>query len=130
MLRWATVLERNPHKVIGLLPPSWAGGDEGGTMADWPNAIDIACDDIVLRIMGLAGRSPREAKAFFGVSDAELDRIASGPRRCPVRPAWQVAIRVRNVARPRLENQIVGLAVVFVFVFCAALYWIVENHFY
>src|SRR3546814_6253204 len=40
LLRWATLLERNPHQIIGLLSPSWAGGDARGTMVDWPSAID------------------------------------------------------------------------------------------
>src|SRR3546814_14099897 len=77
-------------------------------MVDRPSAIDVAWSDVVLRVMGLAGRSRGEAKSFFGLSDAELDRIAAGSWRCPVRPAWQVAVRIRNVECPRLENRIVG----------------------
>src|SRR3546814_5744612 len=87
LLGWATLLERNPHQIIGLLSPSWAGGDARGTMVDRPSAIDVAWSDVVLRVMGLAGRSRGEAKSFFGLSDAELDRIAAGSWRCPVRPA-------------------------------------------
>src|SRR3546814_7574519 len=94
-----------------LLSPSWAGGDVRGTMVDRPSAIDVAWSDVVLRVMGLAGRSRGEAKSFFGLSDAELDRIAAGSWRCPVRPAWQVAVRIRNVECPRLENRIVGSVV-------------------
>src|SRR3546814_1998235 len=75
-------LERNPHQIIGLLSPSWAGGDARGTMVDRPSAIDVAWSDVVLRVMGLAGRSRGEAKSFFGLSDAELDRIAAGSWRC------------------------------------------------
>src|SRR3546814_3830974 len=80
-------------------------------MVDRPSAIDVAWSDVVLRVMGLAGRSRGEAKSFFGLSDAELDRIAAGSWRCPVRPAWQVAVRIRNVECPRLENRIVGSVV-------------------
>lgn len=125
LLRWATLLERNPHQIIGLLPPSWAGGDARGPMIDRPSAIDVAWDDVVLRVMGLAGRSRREAKAFFGLSDAELDRIVAGSWRCPIRPAWQVAARIRNVECPRLENAIVGSVLALILVFCAIFYWII-----
>src|SRR3546814_4682559 len=45
LLRWATLLERNPHQIIGLLSPSWAGGDARGTMVDRPSAIDVAWSD-------------------------------------------------------------------------------------
>ena len=124
LLRWATLLERNPHQIIGLLSPSWAGGDAHGTMVDRPSAIDVAWSDVVLRVMGLAGRSRGEAKSFFGLSDAELDRIAAGSWRCPVRPAWQVAVRIRNVECPRLENRIVGSVVALLLVICAISYWI------
>src|SRR3546814_415201 len=124
LLRWATLLERNPHQIIGLLSPSWAGGDARGTMVDRPSAIDVAWSDVVLRVMGLAGRSRGEAKSFFGLSDAELDRIAAGSWRCPVRPAWQVAVRIRNVECPRLENRIVGSVVALLLVICAISYWI------
>src|SRR3546814_7604305 len=68
-LRWATLLERNPHQIIGRLSPSCAGGDARGTMVDRPSAIDVAWSDVVLREMGLAGRSRGEAKSFFGLSD-------------------------------------------------------------
>src|SRR3546814_818377 len=124
LLRWATLLERNPHQIIGLLSPSWAGGDARGTMVDRPSAIDVAWSDVVLRVMGLAGRSRGEAKSFFGLSDAEPDRIAAGSWRCPVRPAWQFAVRIRNVACPRLENRIVGSVVALLLVICAISYWI------
>ena len=51
-------------------------------------------------------------KSFFRLSDTELDRIASGSWRVPVRPAWQVAARIRNVADPRREKLIlVGVIV-------------------
>ena len=103
--------------------PSWAGGDARSTMVDRPSAIDVAWSDVVLRVMGLAGRSRGEAKSFFGLSDAELDRIAAGSWRCPVRP-WQVAVRIRNVECPRLENRIVGSVVALLLVICAISYWI------
>ena len=124
LLRWATLLERNPHRIIGLLPPSWAGGDARGLIVDRPSAIDVAWDDVVLRVMGLAGRSRADVKAFFGLSDAELDRIAAGSWRCPIRPAWQVAVRIRNVEYPRLENRIVGSVFAFLLAFCAIFYWV------
>src|SRR3546814_19445512 len=42
LLRWATLLERNPPQIIGLLSPSWAGGHARGTMCDQPTAHDFA----------------------------------------------------------------------------------------
>jgi hypothetical protein len=124
LIRWATLLERDPHQIIGLLSPSWAGGDARVPLVDRPSAIDVARNDVVLRVMGLAGRSRGEAKSFFGLSDAELDRIAAGSWRCPVRPAWQVAVRIRNVECPRLEDRIVGSVLILLLVLGASSYWI------
>ncbi|NIJ18307.1 hypothetical protein [Sphingobium vermicomposti] len=82
MERWASLLERDPHRLTGLLRPSWAAGD----------------------VTGLNGRSRGDVKSFFQLSNAELARIASGSWRVPLRPAWQVAARIRNVADPRPEK--------------------------
>src|SRR3546814_16880257 len=57
LLRWATLLERNPHQLIGLLSPSWAGGDARGTMVERPRATDAAWSYVELRGLGLAGGS-------------------------------------------------------------------------
>src|SRR3546814_11083412 len=73
LLRWATLLERNPHQTIGLLSPSWAGGDARGTKVDRPSAIDVARSDGVRRVLGLAGRSRGEAKPLCGLAEAERD---------------------------------------------------------
>ena len=124
LLRWATLLERDPHQIIGLLSPSWACGDARGAMVDRLSAIDVAWNDVVLRVMGSAGRPRGDAKSFFGLSDAELDRIVAGSWRCPIRPAWQVAARISNVECPRLENRIVGSVVALLLVICAISYWI------
>ncbi|WP_226341942.1 hypothetical protein [Sphingomonas sp. NIC1] len=104
--------------------PSWACGDARGAMVDRLSAIDVAWNDVVLRVMGSAGRPRGDAKSFFGLSDAELDRIVAGSWRCPVRPAWQVAARISNVECPRLENRIVGSVVALLLVICAISYWI------
>src|SRR3546814_5846439 len=77
-----------------------------------PSAIDLAWADPVFRVTGLAGRSRGDVRAFLQLSDAELDRIAAGSWRVPLRPAWQVAARIRNVADPRPEKLIlVGVMV-------------------
>src|SRR3546814_17654791 len=78
LLRWATLLERNPHQTIGLLSPSWAGGDARGTMVDRPSAIAVAWSAVVMRVLGLAGRSRGEAKSSFGLATSALDRFAAG----------------------------------------------------
>jgi hypothetical protein len=75
-------------------------------MTECPSAIDIAWSDPVFRVTGLKDRSRGSIKAFFGLSNGELDRIVSGSRRVPVRPACLVAARIRNVADPRLERLI------------------------
>ena len=77
LLRWATLLERDPHQIIGLLSPSWACGDARGAMVDRLSAIDVAWNDVVLRVMGSAGRPRGDAKSFFGLSDAELDHLVA-----------------------------------------------------
>lgn len=119
--RWASLLERDPHRLIALLRPSWAAGDDIAPMAASPSAVDLAWVDPVFRVTGLAGRSRADVKAFFQLSDAELDRIAAGSRRVPLRPAWQVAARIRNVADPRPEKLIlIGVMLMIVSVVGAA----------
>ncbi|MCP4026716.1 MAG: hypothetical protein GY736_10490, partial [Sphingomonas sp.] len=72
----------------------------------------LAWADPVFRVTGLTGRSRTDVKSFFRLSDTELDRIASGSWRVPVRPAGRVAARIRNVADPRREKLIlVGVIV-------------------
>lgn len=76
-------------------------------MAVEPSVIDLAFADPVFRVTGLTGRHRADVKSFFRLSDTELDRIACGSWRVPVRPAWQIAARIRNVADPRLEKLLV-----------------------
>lgn len=119
--RWASLLERDPHRLVALLRPSWAAGEDIAPMAASPSAVDLTWADPVFRATGLAGRSRGDVKAFFQLSDAELDRIAAGSWRVPVRPAWQVAARIRNVADPRPERLIlVGVMVMIASVVGAA----------
>ncbi|MBY0519019.1 MAG: hypothetical protein K2P79_01180 [Sphingomonas sp.] len=121
MERWASLLERDPHRLVALLRPSWAADDDISPMAASPSAVDLAWADPVFRVTGLAGRSRGDVKAFFQLSDAELDRIAAGSWRVPLRPAWQVAARIRNVADPRPEKLIlVGVMVMIASVVGAA----------
>lgn len=112
LVRWASLLERDPHRLIALLRPSWVAGDDISPMAANPSAIELAWANPVFRVTGLTGRSRTDVKSFFRLSDTELDRIASGSWRVPVRPAWQVAARIRNIADPRREKLIlVGVIV-------------------
>lgn len=115
--RWAALFDRNPYQLIGLLRPSWASGREVIPMVSNPSAIDIAWADPVFRVTGLKGRSRGAMKAFFGLSDAQFDRIASGSCRVPLRPAWQVAARIRNVADPRLKRPLLISILVIIAVF-------------
>ncbi|WP_241772935.1 hypothetical protein [Erythrobacter sp. SG61-1L] len=120
--RWAALLERDPCQTIGLLSPSWAGGDQRGPLI--PSAIDVAWEDPILRVMGLKSRARGDVKAFFGLSDAELDRIVSGSWRVPMRPAWQVAARIRNVGDPRVERLVLASVTAIILVFVAVVEWL------
>lgn len=93
-------------------------------MAASPSAIDLAWADPVFRVTGLKGRSRGDAKSFFQLSDAELDRIASGSWRVPMRPAWQVATRIRNVADQRQEKLLVLGVMVMIAVVVGVTQWL------
>ncbi len=64
-------------------------------------------------------------KSFFQLSDTELDRIASGSWRVPLRPAWQIATRIRNVADPRGEKLILAGVIVLIAGVVGAAQWLV-----
>src|SRR3546814_14225351 len=59
--RWASLLERDPHRLVALLRPSWAAGDDIAPMTASPSAIDLAWADPVFRVTGFAGRSRGDA---------------------------------------------------------------------
>lgn len=84
LTRWASLLERDPHRLIALLRPSWATGEDIAPMAATPNAIDLAWADPVFRVTGLKGRSRGDVKAFFQLSDTEStgSRLGLGASRC------------------------------------------------
>jgi hypothetical protein len=124
LTRWASLLERDPHRLIALLRPSWATGEDIAPMAATPNAIDLAWADPVFRVTGLKGRSRGDVKAFFQLSDTEFDRIASGSWRVPMRPAWQVATRIRNVADTRQEKLFVVGVMIMIAVVVGAAQWL------
>lgn len=114
--RWAALLERDPHKLLGLLRPSWACGDDLTALGGNPSAIDLAWDDPVFRVTGLKARSRESFKVYFDLSNTELDRIVSGSWRVPIRPAWQVVGRIGNVADPRSERMLMAIVVTAVIV--------------
>ncbi|WP_235399130.1 hypothetical protein [Sphingomonas sp. SRS2] len=122
--RWAVLLERDPRQIIGLLSPSWAGEDKRGPLFSSPSAIDVAWDDPILRVMGLKSRARDDVKAFFGLSDAELDRIVAGSWRVRLRPAWQVAARIRNVGDPRAERLVVVGVTAIILILVAVIQWL------
>tara|TARA_B110001454_G_C12697432_1_gene425085 strand:+ start:1207 stop:1692 length:486 start_codon:yes stop_codon:yes gene_type:complete len=122
--RWAALLERDPHKLLGLLRPSWASGDDLTPLGGNPSAIDLAWDDPVFRVTGLKARSRESFKAFFGLSNTELDRIVSGSWRVPIRSAWQVAGRIRNVADPRPERMLMASVIAMVIVVVGIAQWL------
>ena len=64
-------------------------------------------------------------QSFFQLSDTELDRIASGSWRVPLRPAWQIATRIRNVADPRGEKLILAGVIVLIAGVVGAAQWLV-----
>jgi len=93
-------------------------------MAGKPNAFDLAFADPVFRVTGLTGRSRGDVRSFFQLSDTELDRIASGSWRVQMRPAWQVATRIRNVADPRQEKLLLVGVMVMIAVVVGAAQWL------
>lgn len=122
--RWATLLDRTPFAIVGLLPPSWGSGDESKSRFPSPSAIDIAWRDPIFRVTGLASRSRRDVAAFFQLSDAELDRIISGSWRVPLRPSWQVAARIRNVADSRGEKRLLAFVFGTIIAVAGAVLWL------
>lgn len=124
LARWASLFERHPHQLITLLRPSWAAGDDISPMAETPSAIDLAWADPVFRVTGLRGRSRGDVKSFFHLSDTELDRIASGSWRAPLRPAWQVAARIRNVADTRQEKLLLIGSIVIITIVIGVAQWL------
>ena len=124
LVRWASLFDRGPHQLVALLRPSWAAGQDVSPMAAGPSAIDIAWADPVFRVTGLKGRSRDDMKSFFHLSDSELDRIASGSWRVPLRPAWQVAMRIRNVAEPRQEKLLLFGAMALIAMLVGAAIWL------
>ena len=122
--RWAALLERDPCQIIGLLSSSWAGGDKRGPLSPGPSAIDVAWEDPILRVMGLKSRASRDVEAFFGLSEAELDRIVAGSWRIRLRPAWQVAARIRNIGDPRAERLVLASVIAIILIFVAAVQWL------
>jgi hypothetical protein len=124
LVRWASLLERDPNQLITLLSPSWASGDDDAPMAGKPSAIDLAFADPVFRVTGLTGRSRGDVKSFFQLSDTELDRIAAGSWRVRMRPAWQIAVRIRNVGDPRQEKLLLLGIMVMIAVVVGAAQWL------
>ena len=124
LARWASLFERHPHQLITLLRPSWAAGDDTSPLASSPSAIDLAWADPVFRVTGLKGRSRADVKSFFHLSDTELDRIAAGSWRVPLRPAWQVAVRIRNVADTRQEKLLLVGVIAMIAIVLGAAQWL------
>lgn len=124
LARCASLLKRDPYRLVTLLRPSWAPGEDIVPVKASPSAIDLAWADPVFRVTGLAGRSRGDVKSFFRLSDAELDRIAAGSWRVPLRPAWQVAARIRNVADPRPEKLILVGVIVMIASVVGAAQWL------
>ena len=69
------------------------------------------------RISGHRSEGPIPRRDEIGLSDAQFDRIASGSCRVPLRPAWQVAARIGNVADPRLKRPLLISILVIIAVF-------------
>lgn len=100
-------MERDPTRLIRLLPPSWAvDAPERGTLRLPGSALEIAFADPVLRIEGLRAPTIAAALSFFEVTEVDLDRIAAGHRFARVRSAEETARRIGNVASKEAENRL------------------------
>ena len=113
LLRWAELLDRDPHRLLRLLPPAWTGSAASRRLLDVRgSAIEVVAADPIFRIDGLTDPTLPGAQKFFGLSNAELDRIVAGSGKLPFRPAWQIAARARNVADPRAGNLLAAIGMV------------------
>lgn len=107
LFRWAELLERDPDRHVALLPPLWTIRREARDALNTSrSALEVAYHDPVFRVAGLHGASVADAQAFFGLNEREFDRITASSRWIYERPAWQIAVRIRNIADPRVENRL------------------------
>src|SRR3546814_14529196 len=61
--RWASLLERDPHRLVALLRPPWAAGDDIAPMTANAGAIDLAWAEPAFRVTGLAGCHRADVRA-------------------------------------------------------------------
>ena len=74
--RWATILERDPDRMLGALPGTEYMSPEARQAASCLNSpISIAFQDEFMRANGMKDDSYGEAKRFFELSDAQLHDI-------------------------------------------------------
>ena len=125
LVRWAELLERDPDRSIALLPPLWTLRQAArSTLATSRSALEIAYHDPILRVAGLHGASVPDVQAFFGLNDREFDRITACSRWIAERPAWQVAIRIRNIADPTAENRLFSAMLLVAFLLAAMIIFV------
>src|SRR3546814_18386756 len=53
--RWASLLARDPHRLVALLRPSWAAGDDIAPLTARTSAFDLARAHQVCAVTGSAG---------------------------------------------------------------------------
>lgn len=110
LCRWMELLERNPGKMLRLLPPTWSlRPGEQETLTTAGTALETAYRDPVLRLDGLAGSSLADAIAFFELSAQDADRILAKSRHCEERSAHDTILRIRNIADKRREHRLFAL---------------------
>lgn len=125
--RWMELLERNPEKMLRLMPPSWClMPGEQETLITAGTALETAYRDPVLRLDGLAGSSLADALAFFELSAQDADRILAKSRHSEERSARDTILRIRNIADKRREHWLFALLLGLTLLIAAALSYLLR----
>src|SRR5829696_10459136 len=103
--RWATVLERDPDRVLTSLEEiEWKSESERRAMRADDTALTVALEDPVLRAEGLASDRLGDATAFFRLTDADAHFALCSCVYGRSMQARVAARRVRMLAHHRLSR--------------------------
>src|SRR5829696_4712961 len=103
--RWATVLERDPDRVLTSLEEiEWRSEPERQDMRADSSALTVAFEDPVLRSEGLASDRLGDATAFFGLSQADAHFALCSCVYGQSMQAGVAARRVRMIAHTGLSR--------------------------
>lgn len=125
--RWMKLLERDPGRMLRLLPPTWClMPGEQETLITAGTALETAYRDPILRLDGLAGSSLLDAMAFFELSAHDADRVLAKSRHSEERSAHDTILRIRNIADKRREHRLFALLLGVTLLIAAALSYLLR----